>query len=242
MKRPRRLQFTFDELKSSREGAVTMPEIISSVVVWSSRLRWVHALLGTSVLLLLLTGELSQSEGSVAVAARDFHYLAAYAFVISFIFRVYLLFAGKKSEHVSDCLPRVNRSEVMTQHLRFYLSLGKSELTGWYAHNPFWGPIYLAVFVLSLFLMLTGFAIGQVYMGSGISLSGLHATAAGIMLVFVGLHLFAVILHDVKAENTGISAMLSGRRYFTREERPPAANREFPMTFTVNPSKKSDKS
>lgn len=218
-----------------------MPEIITSVVIWSSRLRWVHAVMGLSVLLLILTGELSQSEGSMAMSARGLHYLAAYAFVASFICRGYLLFAGKKSEHVSDCLPQINRSKVISQHLRFYLSLGKSELSGWYAHNPFWGPIYLAVFVLSLFLILTGFAIGHIYMGAGISLSGLHSFAADLMLIFVGLHLFAVILHDIKAENTGISAMLSGRRYFTREEPKTTDRHEFPMTFTVNPSKKSDR-
>lgn len=219
-----------------------MPEMITRVAVWSSRLRWTHALMGLSVLILLFTGNLSQSDGSLAASARGYHYITAYVFAFSFAYRVYLLFAGTKSEHVSDCLPRVNRSEVTAQHLRFYLSIGKSELSGWYAHNPFWGPIYIAVFVLSLFLILTGFAIGNVYLGSGISLSGLHAFAAGLMLIFVGLHLYAVILHDIKAENTGISAMLSGSRYFTKEEPQPSGPVEFPVTFTVNPAKKSDES
>ena len=215
-----------------------MSESITKVNVWSVRLRWAHGLLALSTLFLLLTGWLSGSSGDLAETARGYHFLAGYVFSLSLLFRIYLLFAGSKSEHYRDCLPPKDPVAVISQHLRFYLSLGKTELNGWYAHNPFWGPVYLFIFALSILMVLSGFAIGKLYLGSAISLTGLHAFGAGVMLIFVVAHLFAVILHDIKAETTGISAILSGNKYFERDTESSAGPVEFPVKFNVMPGKK----
>ena len=215
-----------------------MTEEITRVRVWSVRLRWSHALLSLSTLLLLLTGWLSASDANLAETARGYHYLAAYVFSISLVYRIYLLYTGEKSELLTDCWPVKKFPEVLVQHLRFYLSLGKSELNGWFAHNPFWGPIYLLMFTLGLLLLLTGWSIGRFYI-PGLSLTGIHSISAGMLLVITVAHIIAAILHDSRLDTTSISAMLSGNRYFLRKKETSTAPVEFKVDFPMSSSLKN---
>lgn len=212
-----------------------MAENISRVSVWSARLRWTHVLLSASTLTLLLTGWLSASDATLAEKARGYHFLAAYVFSLSLIYRLYLLLAGKTSEHFQDCLPTAKYPAVAVQHLRFYLSLGKSELDGWFAHNPFWGPLYLLFFAFGIIMLLTGWSIGRIYM-PGISLTGLHAFGSGVILVFTVAHGIAAVLHDARLDATSISALFSGNRYFRREAPTTSGPVEFKVNFPASPS------
>lgn len=216
-----------------------MAEKITRVSVWSARLRWTHGTLAISTLLLLVTGWLSTKDANLSETARGYHYLAAYAFLFALAFRAYLLFAGTKSERVNACLPVKNWREILSQHTRFYLSAGRSELNGWFAHNPFWGPIYLIFFGLGFLLIITGFAIGNLFI-PGVSLTGIHAVAAGVVLVLTVAHIVAVILHDARTEATSISAIVSGNRYFQREENQASGPVEYKVDFPVMPSRRKE--
>ncbi len=193
---------------------LNLMEKIKRTKIWSLRLRCLHWLIALSVLFLLGSGWLSAGDHPQAESARAYHYLAAYIFTGALIARLSLLFFGRESEHFSDCLAAGDRQGMVQSYLRFYLTLGKTEIKGWYAHNPLWGPVYLFILFFSLLMVFSGFAIGRIYLGSQISLSGIHAFGAAVFLLFTVLHLFAVVLHDGRAEATGVSAMLSGNKYF----------------------------
>ncbi len=216
----------------SRTG---LPESkIERIFIWSARLRWTHAFMGISVLLLFFTAWLVNLDIALSEVARGYHYLLGIVFTASLIYRVYLLLFGTKSERVEDSMPVKNYTELAKSHLRFYFSLGKSRLPDWYAHNPFWGPIYLVFFAISTIMIITGFAIGKLYFGTSFSLSGIHSFGAVVILLFSVLHIAAAILHDVKAKSTGLSAILSGNKYFTIRPTEKQAPKEFPITFSVS--------
>ncbi len=215
-----------------------MDVVINRATVWSARIRLTHGLLGLSSILLFVTAWVSGLGVDVSGSARGYHILASYIFSASLLFRIYLLFNGGGSERLSDCLVKTDYSEVIKEHLRFYLSLGKSELSVWYAHNPFWGPVYLAFLFFATIMVLTGFAIGKVYFGPFISLTGIHQFGAGIILIFLVLHIFAVLLHDIKLDTNGISAILSGNKYFQSRPQNDKQAVEFPIKFSpVSPKK-----
>jgi len=102
--------------------------------------------------------------------------------------------------------------------LRFYLSLGRNPMPSYYAHNPFWGPIYLLMFLVLLAQAASGLLVK--YQPDGIlewmpQLKHLHDLGYGIIATFVPLHIVAVFLHDWKGEGAEISAMISGYKLFS---------------------------
>lgn len=206
-----------------------MTETLSRRTVYSKRLRALHGVLALSALVLLATGWLSDAD-RLGEAARGYHYMAGYVFAAALVWRIGLLFLGQGSERYQDCLPGKRFSEQLGEHLKFYLSLGKTPLSGWFAHSPAWGPVYLGFFVVAAITVLTGLAIGHVYI-AGLSLSGLHGLGAGLILLFTGFHLVAVVLHDAGSGSTGVSAMLSGDKIFSVE---PPSSGTTPKEFTVN--------
>ncbi|MDO6461119.1 cytochrome b/b6 domain-containing protein [Granulosicoccaceae sp. 1_MG-2023] len=207
-----------------------MTETLSRRTVYSKRLRVLHGVLAVSALVLLATGWLAGAE-RLGAAARGYHYLAGYVFALALFWRIGLLFLGQGSEHYRDCLPGRHFAAKVAEHLKFYLSLGKTPLSGWYAHSPAWGPLYLGFFAVATIAVLSGLAIGHLYI-AGLSLSGLHAFCAALILLFTGFHLLAVVLHDAGTGGTTVSAMLSGDKIFSVDPQP-AANepKEFKVDF-----------
>ncbi|HBR98683.1 MAG TPA: hypothetical protein DD979_15110 [Gammaproteobacteria bacterium] len=217
-----------------------MAETISRVQVWSTRLRWANGVIAGCIMGLLVTGWLSAQASPMASVARGYYYLVAYVFSAAIAYRLFLLFAGTKSEHVRDCWPKraTQYREAVVAHLRFYLSFCKSELSGWYGHNPCWGPVYLLMYGLSVLMIATGFAIGQVYLGPGISLTGIHALGAGVFLVFAVAFVLAAMLHDARADVNGLSAFFSGYKYYRVQTPEPSGPIEYKVDFPIMPRKR----
>jgi Ni,Fe-hydrogenase I cytochrome b subunit len=218
-----------------------MAGTIKRALVWSARLRWTYGVLSASTVLLLFTAWLGGLNATVSAPAKGYHLLLAYIFTVALGYRIFLLFTGKGSERLADCLPKTRFLSLTQQHLRFYFSLGKTPLDGWFAHNPFWGPLHCAFLVLAFILILTGFAIGKVYLGANISITGIHAFLAGVVLVYCIALFLASLLHDIKAEANSISAMLSGYKYFKPEAQPQSSSISQPMTFIPNPNQVKEK-
>lgn len=206
-----------------------MAETLSRRTVYSKRLRILHGVISLAALVLLASGWLTRAEG-LGEAARGYHYMAGYVFAVALVWRIGLLFVGKGSERYQDCLPPKRFAEKLSEHLKFYLSLGKTPLSGWFAHSPVWGPVYLVFFLLAILTVLTGLAIGNVFV-PGLSLTGLHSFGAGLILLFTAFHIVAVILHDAGSGSTGVSAMLSGDKVFSVDAQPAGST---PKEVTVN--------
>jgi Ni/Fe-hydrogenase 1 B-type cytochrome subunit len=181
--------------------------------IWSTWLRLSHWTLALSTLALMATGWLVHHTPSVAQAAADWHYIAGSVFTIALALRIWVLFSDKLMGHWRFLLADLEPKK-MLQMLKFYLSFGRSTLPRWYAHNPFWLPIYLILFVLMVLVAFTGHLQGSYPVIAGIYLPSLHAGIATLISLFVLGHVIAVFMHDLKGGSDDVSAMINGKRLF----------------------------
>ena len=181
--------------------------------IWSKWLRLSHWTLALSTLALMATGWLVHHTPSVAQAAADWHYIAGSVFTIALALRIWVLFSDKLMGHWRFLLADLEPKK-MLQMLKFYLSFGRSTLPRWYAHNPFWLPIYLILFVLMVLVAFTGHLQGAYPVIAGIYLPSLHAGIATLISLFVLGHVIAVFMHDLKGGSDDVSAMINGKRLF----------------------------
>jgi Ni/Fe-hydrogenase 1 B-type cytochrome subunit len=197
-------------------------ENVRRVPVWSGLLRLCHwamaLLLGAS----FLTALLVRHAPELAPAARDYHFMAGHVLLLALALRFYLLFFGERSDRLAALLPgRLERVSAVAM-IRFYLSFGKAPLPRWFAHNPFWMPLYLGFFLVLLLVLATGLDHERGLVLAADTGAALHAAGAKILLGFAVLHTLAAFWHDCKGTGSDVSAMISGRRIFVVEKPGPA--------------------
>jgi len=205
-----------------------MTEQIRRVRVWCGWLRLIHTTLAGSTLLLLATGWLIGHAPSVAASALEIHYLGAGVLVFALALRLFFGLFGKGAERFEHMLPRLSEGRAIRDSLVFYLSLGRTRLPNWYAHNPLWKPVYLALLLLLTLSVATGWLMPDTPLLGRVYLPGAHRWLADMVGVLTLAHLFSVVLQDVKGRHADISAMLSGDRYF-EVERTGLVSREIPQ-------------
>lgn len=186
--------------------------VLKRVPVWSGRLRLAHWVLAAGVTGAWVTGALLDHSADLYQAALDLHYLFGYAMLLALLLRLGLLVAGRGPERLAALLPTGERRAAAWAVARFYLRLGRGRLPRWYAHNPLWGPLYLAMLVLMALLAVTGLVPDAPLAGAG-----LHETAARILAVLAIAHVVAVVLQDLRGDGADVSAMIGGYRLFTVE-------------------------
>ncbi|MGD8589488.1 MAG: cytochrome b/b6 domain-containing protein [Chromatiales bacterium] len=201
-------------------------DTISRIHVWSRWLRLAHWSLAVSVFGLLASGWLLAKDPVLFAAASDYHFIFAALLLPALLLRLYLLFAGKGTDHLKDC--ELDRHKIIQawEVVRFYLTLGRVPLPKWYSHNPLWGPIYLLLFLFLTLSAISGLALSKEIMSfAGISLYDLHRLGYYFALTFVCLHLPAVFSHDLSGQGSDVSAMIHGYRIFMvgKPSRPTAA-------------------
>ena len=194
---------------------VLMSEQIRRVAVWSGWMRLAHWSLAGSALFLLTTGWLIEHSPALAEDTAELHYLGASLLVFALGLRVFLGFFGKGAERFEYLLPRRSEIDAIRSSLLFYLSLGKSPLPSWFAHNPLWKPLYLVLFVALVLLALSGWLMPDMPVIGRLYLPRVHGWLANAVAIFTAVHLFSVILQDIRGQNADISAMVSGSRYFS---------------------------
>jgi len=194
-----------------------MSEQIRRVAVWSGWLRLVHGALAVATLLLLATGWLIGHAPSVAASAVEIHYIGAGVLVFALALRLFLGLFGKGAERLEHMLPRPSEARAMRDSLLFYLSLGRTRLPNWYAHNPLWKPVYLALLLALTLSVVTGWLMPDTPVLGRVYLPAAHRWLAELVGLVVLAHLFSVVLQDVRGRHADISAMLSGDRYFEVE-------------------------
>jgi Ni/Fe-hydrogenase 1 B-type cytochrome subunit len=188
---------------------------VSHVLVWSRWLRLSHWTLALSTLGLIATGWLMSEEALRTETAYELHYLLGGLLMPALLLRLYLLFFGKGTDHLSDCEPNRHRLIQAWRVIRFYLTLGKAALPKWYSHNPLWGPIYIALFFILTLITLSGLLLlNDGYFLGSISMLGLHRLCYLFVFVFTLLHLPAIFFHDLSSKSGDISAMVNGFRVF----------------------------
>lgn len=188
--------------------------VIKRVLVWSGWLRLSHACIGLAVLVLLFTGWLVAESPSLAESALELHYLVSSLLVFGLVVRIVLLFAGRQHERLGGLFPASSEFNAMMKTLRFYISLGKSPMPGWYAHNSLWKPVYFVIYLALVVLVISGTVMPDVSLFMGFYVPSVHGFWARIMLWFALLHIVSVLLHDYRNQTTDISAMVNGYRLF----------------------------
>lgn len=188
------------------------------ILIWSGWLRLAHASLGLATLVLLLTGWLIAESPSLAGNAAEVHYLAASILLFGLVLRVALFIVGKPHERLSALVPDPGEINGIREMLLFYISMGRSRLPRWFAQNPFWKLIYLAVFLALAIQIVTGALMADRAFLMGLYLPSAHQFWAEILLWFTGLHLLAVVLHDLKGKTSDISGMINGYRTLPLEQ------------------------
>jgi len=191
--------------------------VIKRVLVWSGWLRISHAFIGLAVLVLLFTGWLIAESPSLAESVLDLHYLASGFLIFGLVVRLVLMFAGKEHERLPGLFPASSEFNAMAKTIGFYISLGKSPMPGWYAHNSLWKPVYLVIYLALVVLVITGAIMPDVSLILGFYLPSVHIFWAQLMLWLAVLHIVSVVMHDYRNQTTDISAMVNGYRLFLIE-------------------------
>lgn len=188
-------------------------ENIRYVLVWSGWLRMCHWLIAAGVLFQITSAWALTHDNADLAFWHDWHLIAGQIVLIALIIRAILLFIPGSS-HWRSLLPNKVQLDAVLKMIKFYLSLGRSPLPNWYAHNPFWQALYLLFLLILLGCSISGFLYNSSYLIAGFSLDSLHAAFAQIIVIFTVAHIATAFLHDLKGKGAFISAIINGYRYF----------------------------
>jgi Ni/Fe-hydrogenase 1 B-type cytochrome subunit len=205
--------------------------------IWELPVRWCHWVNVLSIVVLSLTGYFIGNPVSFGTSASDFtmgwirfvHFTAAYAFATSVLSRIVWSLIGNTYAGWKEFLPflTVKGREKMVKMLRYYMFVDKQvpETVG---HNPLATTAYLALFVIYILMILTGFslyaehapggfmhkALGPMYAlfsNQGMRLA--HHASMWLIFGFIINHIYSAWLMDIKEHGSEISSMFSGYKF-----------------------------
>jgi Ni/Fe-hydrogenase 1 B-type cytochrome subunit len=162
---------------------------------------------------------------------RFAHFTAGYVFAIAFLLRLYWAFVGLPQARELFTLPVFSARYWggFIRMLKWY-SFASNEPEHFPGHNPLARLSMVFGYTLaSVFMIVTGFALygegtqpgswAERWFGWVIALCGqsqtvhtLHHLGMWTMIVFVIVHIYAVVRDDIVGPHTTVSSMISGRR------------------------------
>lgn len=202
---------------------------VRRVLVWPGVVRVTHWVIAASTLVLIATGWLLQT-GLVASAelherlVQGLHQPAGHAFALALAVRLaYLFAASREVARWRALIPDAAARDGMRETLRFYSSLGSGHLPRYYAHNPLWGPLYLAFFGLATAQVVAGLTLEHGFLRGLLhaeepAVLVLHGRLAQWILVWCAFHAAAAVLHDWRGRGSDTSALISGYRIFVPDQ------------------------
>ncbi len=207
------------------------------VKVWSILLRLFHWAFALSIWVLLITGyyihhpfALGPWEGVptsfIMAKVRFLHFAAGFIFLAALLVRFYLLIFGNRYERFWDFLPVTPTNLKRLWHtIKAYLYLEEHRSHG--GHNPLAGTVYFGLFILSVFMILSGLFMlypeNPTFASWGFSLFGnqqvarmFHYLLFWVYLIFFGLHLYLVVWNDIFGKEGIVSSIFSGRKFLPK--------------------------
>ncbi|MFO1338540.1 MAG: Ni/Fe-hydrogenase, b-type cytochrome subunit [Burkholderiaceae bacterium] len=226
------------------ERAVASARAIKSVYVYEAPIRLWHWINAACIVVLATTGyfigkPLPTMPGEASAHylmgyIRFAHFAAAYLFAVGLAGRVYWAVVGNHHARELVSVPVTQRAywrEVLTM-LKWYGFL-IPQPSRYVGHNPLARlAMFFGFFLLSLFMLATGFALyGEgaqagswshtLFTGWVIPLFGqsqdvhtVHRLGMWGMLMFIMLHVYAAIREDIMGRQSIVSTMVSGYRTF----------------------------
>ncbi len=190
-----------------------MQEHIRYVQVWSGWLRLSHWVIAFGVLFEIASAWAVTHQNVDAAFWRDWHTIVGQIVLIALLLRLVLLFLPGSSNW-RQLIPTGTDMQAIGQMTKFYVTFARFPLPAWYAHNPFWKPLYLLFYLLLAGCLLSGIFRTAPYLVAGFSLPTLHQGLAQAIILFSIVHIITAFLHDLKGKGAFISAIINGYRYF----------------------------
>jgi Ni/Fe-hydrogenase 1 B-type cytochrome subunit len=203
--------------------------------------HWLNAL---SIVGLAITGYLigsppntTQGEASAHFVFGDIrfvHFICAYVFAAGLLVRLYWAFVGNHYAREIFHVPIFSRAywRDFVSMLKWYMLISPRP-NRYYGHNPLARMmIFLLYFLLSIFMVCSGFAMyGEgdqagswantlftswmlPLFGNSQSLHTWHHLGMWVILTFIILHIYAAVREDIMGRQSMMSTMVSGYRYF----------------------------
>ncbi len=207
--------------------------------IWELPVRITHWVNAISIVILSVTGfyigspfwDSPNDDAMLPMALMRFiHFVAAYAFTASVLFRIYWLFAGNEHARLNQFVPTTKeRIQNCVQCGLFYSFLG-DKIPHSPGHTGMAGVSYFAIFSLYLFMIASGFALQHVANGGGFiytigggwmlsvlsigTIRMLHHVFMWFILIFVIVHVYISWHNDIIERNGLISSIFSGYKFF----------------------------
>jgi Ni/Fe-hydrogenase 1 B-type cytochrome subunit len=219
-----------------------MADTKHTLYVWDLPVRITHWVNVFSIVILSVTGfyiadPFITTEGPATTqyimgTVRLIHYITAFIFTISVLFRIYWAFAGNKYARWSQFLPASHRRwRDLVRMVRYY-TFTRRDPPPEIGHNPLAGITYIGLYVLFGLQIVTGFALyslpyhdGWLKVGFGwivIQFGAqpvrlLHYLIMFLIIAFTIHHVYSSVLIDIEEQSGLVSSIITGRKSLTGE-------------------------
>jgi Ni/Fe-hydrogenase 1 B-type cytochrome subunit len=211
------------------------------VYAWEVPVRLTHWINFLSILTLSVTGYYIGDPFIHATSGRQYimgwmrfiHFVAAYAFLMSIIIRLYWSVAGNTYASFRNWFPfSPKRLQAMGNDIKCYLLIGeKSKCHP--GHTQLGGLTYLIMMIIFLFMIFSGFAMYSVNKSGAIwtilggwllnvmSLQTLrlwHHLLMYVIFSFAMVHVYISTFSDVKEKSGMMGSIFTGYKYVTHRD------------------------
>jgi Ni/Fe-hydrogenase 1 B-type cytochrome subunit len=211
-----------------------------TLYVWDLPVRITHWVTVISIVILSITGfyiadPFITTQGAATGqylmgTVRLIHYITAFIFTVSVLFRIYWAFAGSKYARWSQFLPATRRRLRDVVRMVRYYTFTRRNPPAQIGHNPLAGVTYMAVFGLFIVQIVTGFALyslpyhdgwlkvafGWVILLFGVqSVRLVHYLIMFLLIAFTIHHVYSAVLIDIEEQSGLVSSMITGRKSLT---------------------------
>jgi Ni/Fe-hydrogenase 1 B-type cytochrome subunit len=228
------------EAKGLRHPLSAPQEGYRWVYLWHWPIRAMHWLAAASIVTLIVTGFYiggpyflpagDPTDQFLMGWVRFLHFSAAGVLVATGIVRIYWLFAGNRFERWRALFPVRRRDwSNMVRMARHYLMIDHGRGPEYLGHNPLQQMSYTAIYLVTIVMVLTGFAMyGQADPGGlfyvafnwvngllgGVQVTRfVHHILTWVFIIYVPLHVYISLRVDILKSTGTISSIVSGGRF-----------------------------
>jgi len=203
----------------------------NKILVWDIPVRVFHWALALLIFTSWYTMEVSFNP--------DIHMTSGYAILSLLLFRIVWGLAGPVYARFTTMLYRPGTV------LEYSKSLFSRTKTGYAGHNPLGGISVVLMLALLLVQTVSGLFVydetdfvwgplsGKVSAGLSATLTSIHHTNVDILLVFIGLHVTAVLYYQFFKKESLINAMITGRKSDISGNREEIRSSRIPLAILV---------
>ena len=210
------------------------------VYVWQLPVRFFHWINALAIAILCITGYIIGTAPALQIGTapefnywfgivRFIHFVAAFVFIINFLFRIYWAFAGNSFARWNNYIPLTKKQwRGIYDTIRVDALLATPKPIYDIGHNSLAAFTYFGVFILFLLQTATGLAMYSeesnfflfqwfsplIYWLNGFSVvRQVHHALMWLFIIFAIVHIYLVVYHDYVERNGITSSMIGGWKF-----------------------------